>query len=174
MQLKTDKLLAFMHVLAWIVFIGLLIKTGAILFSYGISTASPQGAKNLYLGLNLYPLRQYSFWDYSTHLSLLVALVMLEAYIAYLVIRVLATIKLSHPFTIEVAQLLERISHFILGAWVLVLVYNAHTKWLAKRVEGMEINLISAEFIFLAGLVFIIAQVFKKGVEMQTENELTV
>lgn len=32
----------------------------------------------------------------------------------------------------------------------------------------------SAEFVFMAGVVFVMSQIFKKGVEIQTENELTV
>ena len=35
-------------------------------------------------------------------------------------------------------------------------------------------NWISGEFIFMVGLVFIISQVFKRGVEIQAENDLTV
>jgi hypothetical protein len=30
------------------------------------------------------------------------------------------------------------------------------------------------EFLFLGAIVFVIAQVFKKGVEIQSENELTI
>jgi len=32
----------------------------------------------------------------------------------------------------------------------------------------------AGEILFMAGLVFVIAQIFKRGVEMQAENELTV
>lgn len=174
MQTKTDKLLAVMHVLAWITFIGLMVKGGAFLFSYVITTINPEAARNLYSGLDFYNLRQYHFWHYSANLSLLVSLLVLEAYIAFLVVQVLSKIKLTNPFTTEMANLLQRMSHFILGAWVLAVLYNGHTKWLAKRVDGLEVNLISSEALFLAGVVFIIAQVFKKGVELQTENELTV
>ena len=35
-------------------------------------------------------------------------------------------------------------------------------------------TLISGDFIFLAGIVYVFSQIFKKGVEIQSENELTV
>jgi len=54
------------------------------------------------------------------------------------------------------------------------MLHNSHIGWLAKTLPSMQENYISGEFIFLAGVVFVIAQVFKKGVEIQTENELTV
>jgi hypothetical protein len=31
-----------------------------------------------------------------------------------------------------------------------------------------------AEFLLLGGIIFMIAEVFKRGIEIQTENELTV
>lgn len=163
-----------MNVLAWVTFIGLLIKAGAILISYGVSITNPEGAKDLYLGVNLYTLRQLNFWQYTLLVSFMIALELLKSYIAFLVIKVLSKIKLANPFTIEISNLLERISYFIFGTWIIAVLYNAHTRWLVKRIAGVPENLISEEFIFLAGVVFVFAQIFKKGVEIQSENELTV
>lgn len=174
MKSRTEQILTVMHVLCWIAFIGLLINAGAILVSYTISVAHPDAARDLYQGLNLHALRQYDFWHYTSIVSFKVVLLILEAVIAFLVIKVLTKIKLDHPFTTEVSQLLERIGYITLGTWVTAVLYNAHTKWLWKRVAGMEGDLVSVEFIFLAGVVFVISQVFKKGVAIQTENELTV
>ncbi len=174
MKIRTEQLLAVMNVLAWVTFIGLMIKAGAILISYGVSIANPEAAKNLYRGMDLYKLRQFSFWHYTSMVSFEVALAALEAYIAYLVIKVLSKIKLTNPFTIGISNMLEKLSYFILGTWVTVMLYNAHTKWLLKRIDGLQENLISGEFIFLAGVVFVIAQIFKRGVEIQSENELTI
>jgi hypothetical protein len=74
----------------------------------------------------------------------------------------------------EVAQLMEKISIYIFGTWVMVMLHNAHLGWLLKKIPGLEAHYISGEFIFLAGVVFVFSQIFKKGVEIQTENELTV
>ena len=59
-------------------------------------------------------------------------------------------------------------------AWGAIILYNGQLKWLSKQVAGLQDRSLSAELIFYAGLVFVIAQIFKKGVEIQTENELTV
>ena len=53
MSKKTDRLLLIMNILSWIVFVGLMVKAGAILISYGVSIGNPEGAKNLSNGLNL-------------------------------------------------------------------------------------------------------------------------
>jgi len=174
MRKKTESLLAIMNVLAWITFVGLLIKAGAILISYAVSISNPVAAKNLYNGLNLSAIRQFDFWHYSATVSLMIALPVLEAYIAFLMIMVLSRIKMVSPFKIEISMLLEKISYYILVTWLLTLIYDMHLKWLSKHVSGIEQNYISLEFIFLAAIVFVIAQIFKKGVEIQSEHELTV
>ena len=174
MKNRTEQILLVMHVLAWIVFFGLIIKAGAIIVSYVVSTSNAEGAKNLYRGMNLFAVRQFSFWQYTTLVSFMVAILFLEANIAYLVTRVLSKIKMTSPFTIEISKLLEKISYTIFGTWLVVMLYNGHTTWLAKRIDGMEEKFISGEFILLAGVVFVISQIFKKGVELQTESELTV
>jgi hypothetical protein len=174
MRTKTEQILAAMNILSQVVFIGLLIQAGAILVSYGVSITNPNGARNLYMGLDLYNLRQFNFWHYTLTISFMVALPILKAYVAFLVVKAIARIKLSNPFRIEVSRLLERISYFIFGIWVLAMLYNAHIAWLSKITTGLQQNWISGEFILLAGVIFVISQIFKKGVEIQSENELTV
>ena len=174
MKIKTEQILAVMNVLAWLTFIGLAIQAGAILISYGVSTVNPEGAKNLYRGLNLYSIRQFNFWHYTITVAFMVALCILKAYVAWLVIKLLSKIKLASPFTVVVSAIMERISYFILVLWVTTMVYDAQLSWLSEKIAGLEGNLISGQFIFLAGVVFVMAQIFKKGVELQSENELTV
>jgi len=171
---KTVGILMTMNVLAWIVFIGLMIKAGAMIVSYSVSVTNPEAAKNLYMGLNLSNIREYDFWHYTGVVSLLVAILTIEAYTAFLVTKVLSKIKMTNPFTVEVVSIMERISYYIFGTWVVVMLYNAQIGWLAKKIQGLQEHYISGEFIFLAGVVFVFSQIFKKGVEIQTENELTV
>ena len=171
---KTETILVVMHVLAWITFIGLMIEAGAVLLSYGVSVANPKAVMKLYKGLDFYSLSQYDFWHYTGIISLKAAILIIEAYTAFLVIKVLSTIKITNPFTMDVAQRLEKIGYTLFLAWCAIMLYNGQLKWLSKEVAGLQENRLSAELIFYAGLVFVIAQIFKKGVEIQTENELTV
>jgi hypothetical protein len=81
---------------------------------------------------------------------------------------------LSNPFTIGVARQLESLSFISLGIWIIGKAGKAHSSWLMKRAGAFQTEFESGEFLFMAGLVFIISQVFKRGVELQSENELTV
>jgi hypothetical protein len=171
---KTERILMVMNVLAWIAFIGLTIKTGAIVISYGVSVVNLTAARNLYNGMDLYDLRTYSFWHYTVSVSFLVAFSAMKACVAYLIIRTLSKVNLMNPFKIEVANTLEKISYVLVGACAIALLNNAQAGWLLKRTDILQVELASGELIFMAGLVFIISQVFKRGVEIQSENDLTV
>jgi hypothetical protein len=171
---KTEQILTVMLILTWVVFIGLMIQAGAILFTYGISCVNPEAGKNLYKGLNLYDLEQFNFWYYTLSVAFMVAISCMKAFMSFLVIKTLSKVNLANPFKIEVAQILERISYVQLGIWVVSLINNGYAYWLLEITGEQHGNEVSGEFLFVAGLVFIISQVFKRGVEIQSENELTV
>jgi Protein of unknown function (DUF2975) len=172
---KTEQILTVMPILAWVAFIGFMIEAGAILLSYVVSSViNPDAATNLYRGLNLFNLRQFSFWHYTLVVSFLVALSLMKSWASFLVIGALSKFNLKNPFTMEVAMRLERISMITFGTWVVTMLYNAHLGWLLKKTGELHGTWLSGEFIFMIGIVFILSQVFKRGVEIQSENELTV
>ena len=177
MKTRTETILKIMHVLAWIALIGLAIETGAILVSYGVSWFHPIAAKDLYRGMNLYEVSQYDFWLYTQMVSYVVALLVVKAYAVYLVIKIMMKVKLQSPFTIETTNRLENISYVLVGGVVISIISKVQIDWLQKHVRDFDINWIgenTGEFLLVAGLVFIISQVFKRGVELQSENDLTV
>lgn len=171
---RTEHILNAMRVLSWIVFIALLVETGAMLVSYGFCWFKPEAAQNFYLGLNLFELRQYDFWFFTGYVSLLVALSAMKAFVLLLVIKILSKVNLRSPFTLDVATILQTISYFLGSIWLLMQVGNGQTRWLSKQAGLSLQDWNGAEFLFVAGLVFIVSQIFKRGVEMQSENELTV
>lgn len=171
--MKTNDILKVMYVLSWIAFIGLCIKTGAVLISYIVSIGNPEAAKDLYLGLDLSEYYKYSFREYTFIVSYKIALFATEAYIAFLITKLLKSLNLEKPFNIEVLKLMQNISYSIFNLWVLAILHNAHIKFIAKR-HYFSMDLFSSDFIFLAGVIFIFAQIIKKGVEIQTENDLTI
>ncbi|MBY0432727.1 MAG: DUF2975 domain-containing protein [Cyclobacteriaceae bacterium] len=176
MKTRTQTILTVMHVLAWIAFIGLAIEAGAILTSYGVSWVHPLAAKDLYRGMDLYDLSKYDFWLYTQMVSYIVALLVIKAYAIYLLIKIMMKVKLQSPFTAKTASRLETISYVLLGGAIISIICNAETRWLQKRMQ-FDIRWIGenvGEFLFMAGFVFILSQVFKRGVELQSENELTV
>jgi hypothetical protein len=163
-----------LNILAWLAFIGFSIKSGAILISFVVSFLNPEAAGNLYNGLNLQQLRQFSLWHYIAQVSFLLVASILGAFVWYMVIRIISKINLENPFAIEVAQKLEKISYVLFAAWLVEMLNLGHVSWMLE-ITGIKYGSESSGgFLFMAGLMFIISQVFKRGVEIQSENELTV
>ncbi len=171
---RTEQILKIMLILTWIAFIGLLIEAGAILVSYLVSWANPEAAKDLYQGLDWYPLRQLNFWYYTQAISFKIALPIMKALMCFWLIKILSKVNLKIPFSPQVVRGLERISYALLGVCLVAVFNNLHVAWLAKKTGIILGEFPFEEFLFVAGLVFILSQVFKRGVEIQSENELTI
>ena len=171
--MKTNQLLKAMKFISWAVFIGLLIKVGTMLFLYFLSIGTPEVSKNLFEGLNLNEYYNHSFWQYTLIVSYKVLLFATEAYIAFLVIKLLSSLNLQNPFNTTVLILMNKISYTIFGLWILAIIHNTHVQFLAKRYD-FTMDLFSSDFIFLAGIIFIFAQIVKRGIEIQSENDLTI
>ena len=171
---RTEQILMVMRILAWVAFVGYLIEAGSILVSYGVSIVNPDAAKDLYRGINFYNLRAFNGWHYTLAVSFMIAISIMNSYVWFLVIKISSKISLENPFKMEVAQGLERISYVLLGTWIVGMISSGHTAWLMKITGEVFGDWSSGEFIFMAALVFIISQIFKRGVEIQSENDLTV
>jgi hypothetical protein len=173
MKSKTENLLMVMNILAWIVFIGLLVIAGSITISYFVSIGNAQAAKDLYKGMDLFAYRQQSFVNYTFIIVYKIMLNIAQAYIAFLMTRLLSKLNISKPFNADVVKLMQKISYVILCVWLITIVYDSHVAILEKM-YGIVATYISGDFIFLAGIVYVLAQMFKRGIEIQSENELTV
>lgn len=188
--MKTQQLISILKFIFWIVFIFFLIEAGALLFNFGRGFINPESAKNIYLGLDLSVLRTRNLDAFLSVGSLSITIAIFKAYITYLVIKVATKGNLEHPFTQEIAMLISKISQTALACGIISIIADQYCRRLMKRgfykvpiLEGqhdigeiVEINLTwsGQEFLFLAAILFIIAKVFQRGIELQIENDLTV
>lgn len=179
MKTKTKQLLKVMKVLTWVVFLGLCIKTGAILFSYLISVFNNSvAASDLYLGLDLSELKSFDVKHYSTLVFLIVALSALKAFMFYYVIKIFMNINFENPFTEITGSLIRKISYVALTIGILASLGVKYSEWLISKAIDLP-NVLhyvygGAEFIFFAGILFIISLIFKTGIEYQEELDETV
>ena len=73
--MKTKQVLGVMKIMSWIIFIGLCIKAGAFIISFGVSLfVNNEAAKDLYLGLDLSGLYNTNSWYYILMVSLVLIL----------------------------------------------------------------------------------------------------
>jgi hypothetical protein len=98
----------------------------------------------------------------------------MKAQIAYKVIKLMQNIKMESPFNMNIARSLESICYSMFGLWVVTIIYNIQIKWLSKKVGGLPGASLGDEFILIILILYVFAQIMRRGVQMQKENELTV
>jgi len=173
--METKQVLNLMKIISWIVFIGLCIKVGAILITTAISMFSnPEAAENLYLGLDLSNLLDFSTRYYIYIISFIIVIASLQAYMCWLLILALKKVNISHPFTTEIARIISKIAYFALSIGINALAADSFSKWIWKKSARFEMDWGSKEFLLMAGILYVISFIFKRGVELQQENDLTI
>jgi len=173
--MKTKQIFNMMNVISWIVFIGYCIKAGAITIVSILSLlGNSKATENLYMGIDLSNLYDFSILHFSLVVLLFILTICLKAYMFYLLIIIFKTMDFNEPFNDAVVNLVFRISYLALSIGLLGIVFNAYIKWLQTKVMFTQIDINTSAYIFMAGVVFVVATLFKKATEIQQENELTI
>ncbi len=171
--MKTKRILKIMHIIAWIAFIGLSIKAGGIVISYIVSLFNEGAAKDLYKGMNLFAYKQNSLTQYTIIVCYRFLQFSTQAYMAFLVIKLLSNLNIQRPFNANALKLMQIINFCLLLLWAIVIIHNIHVGVLEAS-TGISADLLSSEFIYIAGIVYVFSLLFKRGLELQSENDLTI
>lgn len=178
MSAKTDLVIKFLHVISWIIFIALCYQTGALMFNYAFMQFRVFPPENQYLLLDLSELFTQSEIYFGLLFGLAIGVNGLKAYTFYLITLIFQYLNLHKPFSQEISSLISKISYYILAVGILGAIAQGVSDELAKQGYPVENtweywNDYSA-FLMMSAVIFVIAQIFKKGLEIQAENELTV
>ena len=178
MSKKNDLILKVLNVVSWIVFVGLCIEAGALLFNFILTLFKPIAANNIYKGLNLSGLYETNFSQYIAVMSFVVVLSLMKAYLFYLVVKIFTKLNLVKPFNVEISKLIEKISYEAFAIAIVSVIAHQYTKRLIQ--SGNVLDDVgqywddTAAFLMMVAIIFVISQIFKKGIEIQNENDLTV
>jgi hypothetical protein len=102
----------------------------------------------------------------------------LKAYIFYIIIKIFSKINYTHPFSTGVNRLISTISYVALGVGIIAMITNTYSDWLSTKGVALD-NLGDyltggPEFLFMGIIIFFLSQVFRRGIEIQSENSLTI
>jgi hypothetical protein len=178
MSKRNDAILKVLNVLSWIIFIGLCIEAGALIFNFVLAIFKPIATHNIYKGLNLSEMYETHFSHFIGIMSFSVALSVLKAYLFYLVVKIFMKLNLVEPFNTEIAKLIERISYEAFAIAIVSIIAHEYTRRLMQ--SGYEVSIAekfwndTTAFLMMAAIIFVISQIFNKGIELQNENDLTV
>ena len=167
-----------LHVVAWIIFVGLCIEAGGLLVNFLVSIFKPEFIGNLYQKLDLTELYHENKSVFYGLYGFVLFIAVLKAILFYIVIELLLKLDMSKPFSGFVAKKISQISYYTF--FIGILSYIARQTAQSMSHHGYEIDKLdrfwvdSQAFILMAAVVYIIATIFKKGIEIQSENDLTV
>jgi hypothetical protein len=177
-MITTRRVLTILYVLSWIIFIGVCIEAASFFFNAFFSLAiNPQAADYFHLSA----LYQYDRGHFFVQLLLMGIPGVLKAIIFYLIVKILMDKKLdmAQPFNNEMGRFVFSVSYLALGTGLFSFWGMKYAQWLVQQGVQMpdiqHLRLGGADvWLFMGVTLFIIAHIFKRGIEIQSENELTV
>lgn len=178
MSKRNNFVFTLLHIVAWIIFVGLCIEAGALLVNFVYSLVKPEVVQHLYQKLDLSEMYEYSQWMYFGMYSFILVISILKAYLFYMVIRLLLKFDLLKPFNSYVATQVTQISYLTLSIGLISYIAREVTRSLQHH--GVGIDKLSGfwadsqAWILMAAVVYVIAAIISRGVEIQNENDLTV
>ena len=87
-----------LHIVAWVIFVGLCIEAGGLIVNFIFSIYKPEFVQNLYQKLDLSEMYKRSKLAFFGMYSFILFISLLKAYLFYMVIRLLSKLNLSKPF----------------------------------------------------------------------------
>jgi len=181
-KISTQQILKILYVLSWIIFIGVCTEAGGIIFNVVFTLVrNPVNAPYIWQEVDLSSLYNYDRGYFFAESLLISIVAVFRAILFYLIVKILhdKKINLSKPFNREMGRFMFKVSYLALG---LGLFSNWGVKlagWFVdqgvKMPDIQHLRLAGADvWLFMGVTLFVVAQMFKSGIEIQEENDLTV
>lgn len=167
-----------LHIVAWFIFVGLCIEAGGLVVNFLFSLYKPELLQNLYQKLDLTEMYKENGYVFLGVYSFILTISILKVALFYIVVRLMHKMDLANPFDTFVAEQILQLSYYALSIGLFSHIARQLTKTLMH--QGFATNNLnqfwedSQAFILMGAVIYIIATIFKKGVDIQSENELTV
>lgn len=182
MNTSTKTILKVLHVIAWIIFVGVCIEAGGFIVNT-ISTMllNPVGAKHFWQQVDLSDLYYHDRGYFIVETSLICIIAVMKACMFYLIIKILHSKNLDtdKPFSKELGRFIFKIAYLSLLIGLFCLTGVKYAAWFimqgVKMPDIQYLRMGGADvWVFMGITLYVIAQIFKRGIEIQTENELTI
>jgi hypothetical protein len=171
-------LFKFLTVIAWIIFVGLSIEACALLVNFIFTFFNPALLKNLYQKLDLSAMYNRSTATFYSMYTFILVIAFLKAALFYEVIKLVSKLDLNRPFSSFVSKQITTISYITFSIGLISIVARETANNLSHK--GFDINSLnefwvdSQAFILMAAVIYAIAIIFKRGIELQNENDSTI
>ena len=173
-----DFIFKALTVIAWIIFVGLCIEAGALLVNFVFSLYNPAVLKNLYQKLDLSAMYERSAATFYSMYAFILIIAFFKAGLFYDVIKLVSKLDLDRPFSSFVSKKITSISYITLMIGLVSISARQTADNLSHK--GYDVNMLntfwvdSQAYILMAGVIYAIAMIFKRGIEIQNENDSTI
>lgn len=178
MSKSEDFVFKGLQIIAWVIFVGLCVEAGGLVVNFVVSIYKPEFVQNLYQKLDLSDMYKHNQGAYFGMYSFILIVSFLKAYLFYLVIELLHKLDLSNPFNNFVSAQISKIAYctFYIGLLSFIARQVAqnplHQVFSIDKLDEFWVD--SQAFILMSAVIYVIAAIVKKGVEIQNENNLTI
>lgn len=167
---KDDFILKTLKYLSWLSFVLLCFVGVNVMVASVLRFISGQEENSNYSGLG--PMH------YLIRESFLIGGIVLTAFLFFQIIKIFRILDLAAPFSEEVGKFIFKISYISFGLSIFKMIAHMHEKYLVN--QGFESGMINKyyesaiTYLLMACILLLIAQIFKKGIELKNESDLTV
>jgi len=178
MSPQNNLVFKILTLIAWGIFIALCIEAGALMCNFIYSLFNPIAVKNLYQNLDLSDMYNRSKPVYFFMYSLVLVIAFLKSVLFYDLIKLISKLDLNRPFSDFVSKQITQISYItftigILSYWARQVAKNlAHRGYQISLLENFWVD--SQAYMLMAAVIYVIAVIFKRGIELQNENDSTI
>jgi hypothetical protein len=175
---QNDFIFKALTIIAWVIFVALCIEACALLVNFIYSLYNPAVIKNLYQKLDLSEMYNRSTAAYYSIYTFILVIAFLKAGLFYDVIKLVSKLDLNRPFSSFVSKQISSISYTTFAIGLISIVARQTANNLSHK--GFDVNRLndfwvdSQAYILMAGVIYAIATIFKRGIEIQNENDSTI
>jgi hypothetical protein len=181
-KITAAQMLKMLYILSWILFIGICIEAGGFIFNaFYTLVVNPAGASKFWMEIDFSGLYEFDRGHFFAETTLMCIVAVMRALIFYLVVKILHDKKLDlfKPFNKEVVESISRVSYLAIGIGFFSYWAVNYAAWLTSlgvtMPDAQSMRIAGADvWLFMGITLLVIAQIFKRGIELQTENELTI
>lgn len=182
-KITTNQILKVLQLLSWIIFIGLCVQAGAVIVNTCITLfINPDGVKNFWEGADYLSELYKNDTGYFLIITVIMSIVsVLKAILFYLIVKLFVDkkISISQPFIPAFQHFILKIAYLSLGIGLFSYCGQNYSKWLSQvgnsSADLQVLDIAGADvWLFMTVILFVIAHIIKRGVEIQHENDLTI
>ncbi|NER10403.1 Protein of unknown function [Muriicola jejuensis] len=178
MSNTTNLIFTGLKIVSWIIFIGLCIDAGGLIINFIFGLINPELVGSLYQKLDLRALQEQNLWVFFGMYAFVLFVAILKAHLFYIVVRLIQKVDLTRPFNSYVSKQITRISYYVLSIGLISHIArqtSRNLEWYGYELDKLgQFWVDSQAYILMASILYLIAFIFKKGMELQMENDLTV